>query len=197
MSPAPLPTDPATHPPDRVRLHLRPIIHRVAHATTHAPTHHPPFTRCSTVCSYNNGFRFDAKRAAWELGAGSVGLGGNISKSLYSVEAYYGKEHAVPAFYEGTGEDAGNGSIMRLSPIPVMFHADVKQAEEEAVNQSRGTHPGNDAAASCQFMTYFMIRAIKEGLPKAGVRSRHCVPNVRRRRVTWEARWSAPSRMLW
>ena len=110
---------------------------------------------------YNNAFRFDGERAEKH----SVGLGGNISKSLFALRACDGVTD-IPPFYEAQGEDAGNGSIMRLSPVPVMFHADVKIAEEVAVAQSRGTHPGNDAAASCRFITFFIIQAIKLGCPK-------------------------------
>jgi ADP-ribosylglycohydrolase len=110
---------------------------------------------------YNNAFRFDGERGEKR----SVGLGGNISKSLFALRACDGVTD-IPPFYEAQGEDAGNGSIMRLSPVPVMFHADVKIAEEVAVAQSRGTHPGNDAAASCRFITFFIIQAIKLGCPK-------------------------------
>ena len=113
---------------------------------------------------YNNGFRFDRARPA---GAGSVGLGGNISKSINDLERYRVNPDAIPPYYQAAGEDAGNGSIMRLSPVPIMFHSDVALAEEVAVQQSRGTHPGNDAAASCRFITFFVVQAIKSGLPTA------------------------------
>eukprot|EP00667_Euglena_gracilis_P006083 EG_transcript_6131 len=110
---------------------------------------------------YNNAFRFDPLRSR----RNSCGLGGNISKSIFSLNRYRGHEENVPPYYEGLGEDAGNGSIMRLSPVPIMFHADPALAEEVAAQQSRGTHPGNDAAAACQFMTFFAICAMKDGRP--------------------------------
>uniref|UniRef100_A0A7S1HTZ1 ADP-ribosylglycohydrolase n=1 Tax=Eutreptiella gymnastica TaxID=73025 RepID=A0A7S1HTZ1_9EUGL len=117
---------------------------------------------------YNNGFRFDSSRGS-ELGtdASSVGLGGNISKSINDLELYRINPDAIPPYYQSEGEDAGNGSIMRLSPVPIMFHFDVALAEDVAVQQSRGTHPGNDAAASCRFITFFIVQAIKSGLPSA------------------------------
>ncbi|KAJ9456105.1 ADP-ribosyl-[dinitrogen reductase] glycohydrolase [Diplonema papillatum] len=70
----------------------------------------------------------------------------------------------VPAIYSSSNEDAGNGSIMRLAPVPIFYHdteIDSKWAESVAVKQSRGTHPGPDAAACCRFMTFFIIRAIR------------------------------------
>lgn len=111
---------------------------------------------------YNNAFRFDRGRRF--LGRGSVGLGGNICNSLHDLENYAGCEERIPPLYGASGEDAGNGSIMRLSPVPVMYHADLAQAEAMAARQSRGTHPGCDAAASCQFMAFFIVTAIRSGL---------------------------------
>ena len=47
----------------------------------------------------------------------SVGLGGNISKSIYSM-----KQGEKPTErFESSGEDSGNGSLMRLAPIPIFF----------------------------------------------------------------------------
>merc|ERR1719473_640963 len=55
---------------------------------------------------YNNAFRLDETRSE------SVGLGGNISQSLKSLKPGV---RPTPTF-EKTGEDAGNGSLMRLAP---------------------------------------------------------------------------------
>lgn len=106
---------------------------------------------------YNNAFRceFNARRR-------SVGLGGNIAKSIDDVFDYHGRPwDCVPAEFAATGEDAGNGSMMRNAPVPIRYHADLDAGLEVAARQSYGTHPGPDAAACVQFMTYFCIKAIK------------------------------------
>ena len=50
---------------------------------------------------------------------------------------------------------------MRLSPVPIMYWDDVVQAQAVAEKQSRGTHPGQDAAKACAFMAFFIATAIK------------------------------------
>jgi ADP-ribosyl-[dinitrogen reductase] hydrolase len=105
---------------------------------------------------YNNAFRFDDT-----AGRHSVGLGGNISRSLEETMSFSGgAADDVPGRFTAAGEDAGNGSIMRLAPVPVRFHADVGLAMAQAMEQSYATHPGPDAAACCAFLAFVVCRAI-------------------------------------
>eukprot|EP00732_Lithocolla_globosa_P002481 Lithocolla_globosa_v1_NODE_1643_length_2424_cov_8.280287.p1 type:complete len:387 gc:universal NODE_1643_length_2424_cov_8.280287:1164-2324(+) len=98
---------------------------------------------------YNNAFRNDPDRGA------SVGLGGNIGESLYSI-----RPGEVPTPIYGSNRlDSGNGSLMRLAAIPIF--ADTKEnAIEMARYQSLTTHPGPMAAETCAFLSYFIFRAI-------------------------------------
>ncbi|CAK0813327.1 unnamed protein product, partial [Prorocentrum cordatum] len=62
-------------------------------------------------------------RASWGiLGSSSVGLGGNIAKSLYDVSRHKSVDSVSPTFDVG-GEDAGNGSLMRFTPIALYLHS--------------------------------------------------------------------------
>lgn len=111
--------------------------------------------------SYCNCFRHDRERPR----PTSVGLGGNISTSLKALERIVSRGHGnhadiVPPIYDSTSEDAGNGSIMRLAPVPIAFHANEAMALEVAEEQSLATHPSSDASACCRFMTFFIIHAI-------------------------------------
>jgi ADP-ribosylglycohydrolase len=106
---------------------------------------------------YNNAFRFDPSKMRT-----SCGLGGNIAKSLDELSHFAGKPvDQVPEVFAGTGEDAGNGSIMRLGGVPIRFWKDFRNGYRVATHQSRATHPGNDAAACCAFMTFFISSAIQ------------------------------------
>lgn len=104
---------------------------------------------------YNNAFRYEPNRS------GSVGLGGNISKSLYSMRPgvkpppEFGREH----------EDAGIGSIMRLSPVPVFYHRDIEASVEFARASSLTTHPGALAAEACAFLAFTISRAVSSRKP--------------------------------
>jgi len=107
---------------------------------------------------YNNTFRYDTTRSD------SIGLGGNTSLSLLLVSH---KGHATPRF-EGLGEDAGNGSVMRLAPVPIYFHA----ADEDLImrvsaESSFTTHPGASAADACAYLGFVLARAINRPTTKS------------------------------
>eukprot|EP00927_Polykrikos_kofoidii_P077716 TRINITY_DN74634_c0_g1_i1.p1 TRINITY_DN74634_c0_g1~~TRINITY_DN74634_c0_g1_i1.p1 ORF type:complete len:506 (+),score=66.60 TRINITY_DN74634_c0_g1_i1:47-1564(+) len=100
---------------------------------------------------YNNAFRKDSSRTS------SVGLGGNISKSLACLRT---DERPHPT-YQAEGEDAGNGSLMRLTPIPIFFHAAaMDEVYHHARMSSYTTHPGIIAAEACSFLAHLIVRAL-------------------------------------
>lgn len=111
---------------------------------------------------YNNAFRHDHRR--WSHT--SVGLGGNVSKSLQEVEyRAAGARNAVEIvspIYASSRNDAGNGTIMRLAPVPIACRLSINQAMEVSTLQSFATHPGAEAAACCCFMACFIAMAIDE-----------------------------------
>eukprot|EP00039_Didymoeca_costata_P018642 m.334334 g.334334 ORF g.334334 m.334334 type:complete len:518 (+) comp17336_c0_seq1:30-1583(+) len=98
--------------------------------------------------SYNNTFHGDRV---------SVGLGGNISRSLYEMKP----AQQPTATFEAESEDAGNGSLMRLAPIPVYYHRDLNQARHFAALSSYTTHPGPLAACCCELLTFLIASAIQ------------------------------------
>ena len=59
-----------------------------------------------------------------------MGLGGNISKSLGEVSTFTRQQKPIPPRCTLQNEDAGNGSIMRLTPIPIRYHNDIELAME-------------------------------------------------------------------
>ena len=55
---------------------------------------------------------------------------------------------------------AGNGSIMRLAPIPIFFADDEAEAEAAAVLQSRTTHAAQECLDACVLMARIIHRLI-------------------------------------
>lgn len=100
----------------------------------------------------NNAFRKDLDRH------GSVGLGGNISRSLYSMQP--GKP--VCKIFPSQGADAGNGSLMRLAPVPLAHRTSAAAAARAAFASSLTTHPGPIAAEACAFLATLLVRAMAE-----------------------------------
>jgi len=102
---------------------------------------------------YNNAFRKDRSRS------GSVGLGGNIAKSLIAITMSPG---SITPVYEAAGEDAGNGSLMRFTPISLYMHsATMDEVYECARASSYTTHPGIIAAEACSLLAHLIVKALK------------------------------------
>ena len=100
---------------------------------------------------YANAFKYDGDGSKR-----SVGLGGNISRSLGALEP---GERPPPA-YEAPREDAGNGSVMRLGAVPVRYFRDFQGLTRAATGSSRATHPGALAAECCDFLAAVCAGAI-------------------------------------
>ena len=65
--------------------------------------------------------------------------------------------------FQADTEDAGNGSLMRLSPVPVRFFHDAGGAARAAARESSyATHPGPIAACACEFFSYLIASAIAD-----------------------------------
>jgi ADP-ribosylglycohydrolase len=104
---------------------------------------------------YNNAFGFDANRRSYH----SVGLGGNIGASMHTFRQTGSAK--TPA---GSRNTSGNGSLMRLAPLPVYYRDDLKAGMAAARNMSLVTHQGEEAAECCRLVTKIIITAL--GLPK-------------------------------
>lgn len=60
-------------------------------------------------------------------------------------------------------DSAGNGSIMRLAPVPIFYAHDIAAAEAAAVVQSQTTHAAHECLDACRLMTRILVRLIGDG----------------------------------
>ena len=65
-------------------------------------------------------------------------------------------------------EAAGNGSLMRLAPVAIRFHADRPRLVDIAARQSKTTHAAPEAVSACVAFAEVLADAI-EGQPKPEV----------------------------
>ena len=107
---------------------------------------------------YNNAFRFDEQCRNSQLWFGrSVGLGGQISHSLQT----FIQDH-TSLWAEGSEDMSGNGSIMRLCPLPIFYrNEDVEFLVSEAMKQSFTTHSGLHSAECSAVLSYVIVCALK------------------------------------
>eukprot|EP01084_Bolivina_argentea_P046332 85318_1 len=117
---------------------------------------------------YNNAFHNDKnergnKQFCQEknltfLGLTSIGLGKNISNSLLKLEWNMKPKAIYSPKYDS--EDSGNGSLIRLAPIPIYYHKNMKQTLKYAALSSFTTHPGYPASESCKLLAFIIVNAI-------------------------------------
>ena len=98
---------------------------------------------------YDNAFRFDDSRSH------SVGLGGQISASLYNYISTPKEETIM-----GDINSSGIGSIMRNAAVPICYHNNINKAMDIAKRQSLSTHQGNEAAECCRLLTYIIVKIL-------------------------------------
>jgi len=90
-------------------------------------------------------------------------------------------------YFERTGEtfagpadvwSAGNGSIMRLAPVPLAFAGDPATAVARAAESSRTTHGAESAVDCCRYLAGLIAAAVV-GVPKEELLSSRYEPTSR------------------
>ena len=74
-----------------------------------------------------------------------------------------------------SGGASGNGSIMRLAPVPLFFAADPVTAIEKAGDSSRTTHGSILCVDACRYLGGLIVGAAR-GVPKDELLSEHFAP---------------------
>ena len=93
-----------------------------------------------------------------------IGIGSTTINSLERVRA-----HGYP--YAGDLTSIGNGSLMRLAPVSLMYHGDVFESIFFAMEQSRITHTSQECLDACKLLTVYIDHAL-EGISKNIILSR-------------------------
>jgi ADP-ribosyl-[dinitrogen reductase] hydrolase len=70
---------------------------------------------------------------------------------------------------------AGNGSIMRLAPVPLAFAADPRTAISRAAESSRTTHGAVECVDACRYLAGLIVGALA-GAPKDELLAPHYSP---------------------
>ena len=59
-----------------------------------------------------------------------------------------------------SADSAGNGSIMRLAPVPMFYALSMSDAVEFAAQSSSTTHASEEAVSACRFLASVIVRAL-------------------------------------
>jgi ADP-ribosyl-[dinitrogen reductase] hydrolase len=68
---------------------------------------------------------------------------------------------------EGDRFNNGNGSLMRLAPIPIVFREKHEEAMKYSELSSRTTHNGTEAKECCRLLSFILTSLYKRTKPDA------------------------------
>ena len=83
-------------------------------------------------------------------------IGGTVMAALARFE-----RHSEPFSGSADPYSAGNGSIMRLAPVPLFFFHDPPLALANAADSSRTTHAHPEAVDACRYLAALIIGALQ------------------------------------
>ena len=69
---------------------------------------------------------------------------------------------------------AGNGSLMRLAPVPMFFSGDAAQAIARGADSSRTTHGAEEAVDACRYFSGLLVGALKGVKKDTLLAARYC-----------------------
>lgn len=116
---------------------------------------------------------------------------GRLSSTVRCFDIGNATSSAQPRF-ERTGEpfsgstdphSAGNGSIMRLSPVPMFSYTDAEQTVHYAAESSRTNHGAPECVDACRLFALLLVKAL-HGKSKRAIKVASCLPFPSGRRST-------------
>ena len=91
----------------------------------------------------------------WSVTGRCFDIGGTTSRALVRF-----KRTGDPFAGSSDPHSAGNGSIMRLAPVPMCFARDLGQAVRHSAESSRTTHGAEECIDACRFFGAMLVRAL-------------------------------------
>ena len=70
-------------------------------------------------------------------------------------------QHGDPYAGSTDANSAGNGSLMRLAPVPMRYAGDAAEAIARAADSSRTTHQATEAVDACRFYAGLLVGALR------------------------------------
>jgi len=96
----------------------------------------------------------------WSSTGTCFDIGNTVREALESFE-----KSEFPYSGSAARSAAGNGSLMRLGPIPLFFYPSVAEVVNFAAQSSRTTHGAAEAVEACELLGYVLVRCLS-GMPK-------------------------------
>jgi ADP-ribosylglycohydrolase len=96
------------------------------------------------------------REAYWSSNGRCFDIGGTVAEALWKFEGTF-----EPFAGSTDPSKAGNGSLMRLAPVPLRYASDVAEAIHRAAESSRTTHAAPEAVDACRYFSALMVGAVR------------------------------------
>jgi ADP-ribosyl-[dinitrogen reductase] hydrolase len=104
----------------------------------------------------------------------STGRCFGVGNTVYSALRRF-EQTGAPYCGSRDPKSAGNGSLMRLAPVPLFFAQNPKAAIEKSADSSRTTHGARTAVDACRYMAALLVGAV-HGTSREELLSSHYSP---------------------
>ena len=91
----------------------------------------------------------------WSSNGRCFDIGNTVSQALRRFE-----QTQDPVSGSTAANSAGNGSIMRLAPVPMFYSTDITHAEQKAADSSVTTHGAPECVDACRLLARMLVRAL-------------------------------------
>jgi ADP-ribosyl-[dinitrogen reductase] hydrolase len=91
----------------------------------------------------------------WSATGSCFDIGGTTARALARF-----KRSREPFAGSDDPYSAGNGSIMRLAPVPMFFAGDIEKAVHYSAESSRTTHGAGECVDACRLLDAILVRAL-------------------------------------
>jgi ADP-ribosylglycohydrolase len=111
------------------------------------------------------------REAYWSSNGRCFDIGGTVAEALWRFEGTFDAS--------GGSTDpskAGNGSLMRLAPVPLRYANDAAEAIRRAAESSRTTHGAPEAVDACRYFSALIVGAVR-GASKEALLAPSFVPD--------------------
>jgi ADP-ribosyl-[dinitrogen reductase] hydrolase len=90
----------------------------------------------------------------------STGVCFDIGNTVREALEHFERSHN-PNCGSTDPKSAGNGSIMRLTPVPLLYARDAAEAIEKSGESSRTTHGAQEAVDACRYLAGLIVGAVQ------------------------------------
>ena len=98
----------------------------------------------------------------------------DIGNTVNEALSRFAKDSREPYAGSSDPRSAGNGSLMRLAPVPMCFAGDAVEAINRSADSSRTTHAAEEAVDACRYFGGLLVGALRGADKETLLSAQYC-----------------------